>query len=126
MMKSVAPLGIVPNLKAGLEEVGLERRESWTNRRRELMQLTTYPPIAAHLDPREVEELLPGDHEGGEVGGVDGEEDQGEQRPHIGHQPRRVTLEKVFLYFCASASTKISTLALAISASTISALQYFD
>ena len=51
-------------------------------------------PITAHLDPREVEELLPGDHEGGEVGGVDGEEDQGEQRPHIGHQPRRVALEK--------------------------------
>ena len=58
------------------------------------MQLTTYRPITAHLDPREVEELLPGDHEGGEVGGVDGEEDQGEQRPHIGHQPRRVTLER--------------------------------
>ena len=86
-MKSVAPLGIVPNLKAGLEEVGLERRESWTNRRRELMQLTTYPPITAHLDPREVEELLPGDHEGGEVGGVDGEEHHREQRPDRGHEP---------------------------------------
>ena len=97
MMKSVAPLGIVPNLNAGLEEVGLERRESWTNQRRVLSWIPSYRPITAHLDPREVEELLPGDHEGGEVGGVDGEEDQGEQRPHVSHQPRRVTLEKVFL-----------------------------
>ena len=56
----------------------------------------------AHLgvvDTRELCPLLPGDHEGGEVGGVDGEEDQGEQRPHVSHQPRRVTLEKVFQQF---------------------------
>ena len=33
--------------------------------------------------------LLPGDHEGGQVGGVDGEEHHGEQRPDRRHEPRR-------------------------------------
>ena len=33
MIKSVAPLGIVPNLKGGLEERGLESLESWTPER---------------------------------------------------------------------------------------------
>ena len=31
--------------------------------------------------------LLSGDHEGGEVGGVDGEEDHGEQCPDARHEP---------------------------------------
>ena len=34
------------------------------------------------IQPRELVPLLPGDHEGGQVGGVDGEEHHGEQRPH--------------------------------------------
>ena len=33
------------------------------------------------IQSRELIPLLPGDHEGGQVGGVDGEEHHGEQRP---------------------------------------------
>ena len=38
------------------------------------------------VDAREVEILLPGYHEGGQVGRVDGEEDQGEESPDVGHE----------------------------------------
>ena len=31
--------------------------------------------------------LLPGDHEGGQVGGVDGEKDHREEGPDAGHEP---------------------------------------
>ena len=33
--------------------------------------------------------LFAGDHEGGEVGGVDGEEHHGKQRPDARHESRR-------------------------------------
>ena len=39
------------------------------------------------VQPGEVVVLLPGDHEGGQVGGVDGEEDHGEESPDAGHEP---------------------------------------
>ena len=41
------------------------------------------------IQPGELVPLLPGDHEGGQVGGVDGEEHHGEQRPHWGHEPEK-------------------------------------
>ena len=44
----------------------------------------TYPRI---LDARKLVELLLGDHEGGQVGGVDGEEDHREESPDAGHEP---------------------------------------
>ena len=50
------------------------------------------------LDPGEVEVFLPGDHEGGQVGGVDGEEDEGEQGPDIGHEPGGVALGTVNIH----------------------------
>ena len=49
------------------------------------------------LHSGEVEELLPGDHEGGEVGSVDGEEDEGEESPDVGHQSGGVTLGTVHI-----------------------------
>ena len=39
------------------------------------------------LQPGQVVVLLPGDHEGGQVGGVDGEEDHREEGPDAGHKP---------------------------------------
>ena len=39
------------------------------------------------LQPGQVVVLLPGDHEGGQVGGVDGEEDHREEGPDAGHEP---------------------------------------
>ena len=47
------------------------------------------------LNSREIKELLPGDHEGGQVGRVDGEEDESKESPDICHQPGRVTLGTV-------------------------------
>lgn len=41
------------------------------------------------VDPGVAVPLLPRDHEGGERGGVDGEEDDGEERPHRRHHARR-------------------------------------
>ena len=55
----------------------------------------------AHLgvvDARELSPLLPGDHEGGEVGGVDGEEHHREQRPDRGHEPVLIRDYELFLY----------------------------
>ena len=46
----------------------------------------THPGV---LDARVAVPLLPGDHECGEGGGVDGEEDDGEERPHRRHHARR-------------------------------------
>lgn len=37
--------------------------------------------------PGELVELFPRDHEGGQVGSVDGEEHHGKQRPHVRHEP---------------------------------------
>ena len=56
----------------------------------------------AHLgvvDARELSPLLPGDHEGGEVGGVDGEEHHREQRPDRGHEPVVICTENM-IYSC--------------------------
>ena len=47
------------------------------------------------IQPRELVPLLPGDHEGRQVGGVDGEEDESKESPDICHQPGRVTLRAV-------------------------------
>lgn len=41
-------------------------------------------PVIVHA--AEVEELLAGDHEGGEVRRVDGQEDHGEHRPDVRHE----------------------------------------
>ena len=41
------------------------------------------------IQPGELVPLLPGDHEGGQVGGVDGEENHGEQRPDRRHEPEQ-------------------------------------
>lgn len=38
------------------------------------------------VHPCELVELLPRDHEGGQVGSVNGEEHHGEQRPHVRHE----------------------------------------
>ena len=45
---------------------------------------TAYPGV---INPTELVPLLPGDHEGGQVGGVDGEEDHREESPDWGHKP---------------------------------------
>ena len=50
------------------------------------VRIFTHPGV---VNPTELVPLLPGDHEGGERGGVDGEEDDGEERPHRGHHARR-------------------------------------
>ena len=39
------------------------------------------------VDTGEVVEFLPGDHEGREVGCVDGQEHHREHRPHVRHEP---------------------------------------
>ena len=44
----------------------------------------THPKI---VDSTEVVVLLPGNHEGGQVGCVHGEEDDGKQRPDAAHEP---------------------------------------
>lgn len=38
------------------------------------------------VDTGELVKLLPRDHEGGQVGSVNGEEHHGEQRPHVRHE----------------------------------------
>jgi hypothetical protein len=43
----------------------------------------SHPPV---LDAGQVVVLLLGDHEGGQVGGVAGQEHQGEQCPHVGQE----------------------------------------
>ena len=43
-----------------------------------------YPGV---INPTELVPLLPGDHEGRQVGGVDGEEHNREQGPDRGHKP---------------------------------------
>lgn len=49
----------------------------------------------AVVQAAEVGELLPGDHESREVGSVDGQEDQGKGRPHVGHEPGGVASRAV-------------------------------
>ena len=49
-------------------------------------------PSLIHLgviQPGELVPLLPGDHEGGQVGCVDGEEHHGKQRPDRRHKPNK-------------------------------------
>jgi len=48
----------------------------------------SYPRI---IETREFMKLLSSDHESREVGSVDGEEDDSEHGPHIGHESRRET-----------------------------------
>lgn len=48
---------------------------------------STHPGI---VNATEFMELLPGDHDGCQVGGVDGEEHDGEHGPHVGHEPANV------------------------------------
>ena len=52
---------------------------------------TTDPPI---LNARQLVELLLGDHEGGQVGGVGGQEDQGEERQENDKETQEWTLSK--------------------------------
>ena len=44
------------------------------------------------VQPRQVMVLLAGDHEGGQVGGVDGQEYHREQSPDAGHEPETKTV----------------------------------
>lgn len=43
----------------------------------------------------QIGELLPGDHEGGQVGRIDGQEYESEERPNVGHEAGRVTAREV-------------------------------
>ena len=43
----------------------------------------------------EVGELFPGDHEGRQVGRVDGQKDEGKGGPNVGHEPRRVAARTI-------------------------------
>lgn len=52
---------------------------------RGLDRLRVGQPLVLH--PGEVGELLPGDHEGRQVGRVDGQEDQGEGSPDVRDEP---------------------------------------
>ena len=47
--------------------------------------MLVYPCV---VETPEVVPLLPGDHEGGKGGGVDGQKDDGEQGPDGGHKAR--------------------------------------
>ena len=51
-----------------------------------------WEPYPGVINPSELVPLLPGDHEGRQVGGVDGEEHHGEQRPDGGHEPGDVVI----------------------------------
>ena len=48
---------------------------------------TAEHPHLVVVDALQLVELLSGNHERGQVGGVDGEEHDGEQRPHGRHEP---------------------------------------
>ena len=47
------------------------------------------------VQPGQVGELLAGDHERGQVGSVDGQEDEGEGGPDVGHESGRITARAV-------------------------------
>ncbi len=50
------------------------------------------------FEPGDVEELLAGDHKGGQVGRVDGQEDEREEGPHVGHQAGGIALRAVHVH----------------------------